>query len=231
MLPKVIIHNAVSADGCITGFPVDLGQYYGLAMGMEEDATLVGCDTMLTAGDEVPEENESAFEPPEIDPDDDSPLLVIPDSRGRLKSWHHWREQPYWSRMVALCSEKTPKKHLRYLEKRHVDRIVAGNKKVDLAAALEELRGRYKVRKVRVDSGGTLNGILLRAGLVDEVSLLVHPTLVGSVSPLTVFHAPEPESEDDLIDLRLTHVEKLKRNIVWLRYKVKKKKVMKKKKR
>jgi 2,5-diamino-6-(ribosylamino)-4(3H)-pyrimidinone 5'-phosphate reductase len=32
---------------------------------------------------------------------------------------------------------------------------------------------------VRVDSGGALNGALLRAGLVDEVSLLVHPVLAG----------------------------------------------------
>ena len=32
---------------------------------------------------------------------------------------------------------------------------------------------------MRVDSGGALNGALLRAGLVDEISLLVHPVLVG----------------------------------------------------
>ena len=32
---------------------------------------------------------------------------------------------------------------------------------------------------MRVDSGGALNGALLRAGLVDELSLLVHPVLVG----------------------------------------------------
>ena len=34
-------------------------------------------------------------------------------------------------------------------------------------------------RVVRVDSGGGLNGALLQAGPVDEVSLLVHPCLVG----------------------------------------------------
>jgi len=31
MLPKVILHNAVSLDGRIDGFPIDLFQYYELA--------------------------------------------------------------------------------------------------------------------------------------------------------------------------------------------------------
>ena len=45
---------------------------------------------------------------------------------------------------------------------------------LDLPAALAGFEG-----VVRVDSGGALNGALLRAGLVDEISLLVHPVLVG----------------------------------------------------
>jgi hypothetical protein len=36
------------------------------------------------------------------------------------------------------------------------------------------------VQAVRVDAGGTLNGLLLRAGLVDEVSLIVAPYLAGT---------------------------------------------------
>ena len=31
--------------------------------------------------------------------------------------------------------------------------------------------------------GGRLNGVLLRAGLVDELHLLVHPVLVGGDTP------------------------------------------------
>lgn len=34
-------------------------------------------------------------------------------------------------------------------------------------------------RVMRVDTGGTLNGILLRQGLVTEVSLFIYPSLVG----------------------------------------------------
>jgi 2,5-diamino-6-(ribosylamino)-4(3H)-pyrimidinone 5'-phosphate reductase len=33
---------------------------------------------------------------------------------------------------------------------------------------------------VRTDAGGTLNGVLVRAGLVDELSVVVAPQLAGA---------------------------------------------------
>jgi len=36
---------------------------------------------------------------------------------------------------------------------------------------------------------GRLNGVLFRAGLVDEVSVLVNPCLVGGTSPRSIFRA------------------------------------------
>jgi len=52
MLPRVIIHNAVSMNGQTTGFPVDLGLYYGLVSRWKENATLAGADTLLAAARE-----------------------------------------------------------------------------------------------------------------------------------------------------------------------------------
>jgi 2,5-diamino-6-(ribosylamino)-4(3H)-pyrimidinone 5'-phosphate reductase len=50
MRPRVILHNAVSLDGRVTGFFVDLGIYYRLASHWGEDVTLAGCDTLLAPG-------------------------------------------------------------------------------------------------------------------------------------------------------------------------------------
>ncbi len=85
---------------------------------------------------------------------------------------------------------------------------------------LEQLNERYGVRTVRVDSGGTLNGVLLRAGLVDEFSLLITPSLVGGTSPKSAFRAPDLTSVDGVIPLRLLQVEKLEGDHLWLRYEV-----------
>ena len=218
MLPRVILHNAVSLDGRFDWFTPDIGRFYELASRWQEDATLVGSDTILAA--EAPPEDHEAFEPPKAEPDDPRPLLVVPDSRGQIRSWHFLRRQPYWRDVVALCSHSTPRAYFEYLEQQHIDCIVAGDDHVDLRAALEELNQRYAAKVVRVDSGGTLNGALLRAGLVHEVSLLIHPSLVGGTSPRSMFRAPDLACAVGVAQLRLTHVEQLEGDLVWLRYEV-----------
>jgi len=243
MRPRVILHNAISLDGRLDGFPVDLQQYYELAGIWKEDATLAGSDTMLKAAEEVSPEDEDNLIPVEPDPDDRRPLLVIPDSLGRIRTWNYLRTLPYWSRFVALCSRSTPEEYLQYLEKRHIDCIVAGEDHVDLAAALLELNRRYGVKVVRVDAGGTLNRELLIRGLIDEISILVCPYLVGGQRHSCLFFpartadkavnsgkkdipdGPDdpdiPKDPDGATRLELMQMERLKGDVVWLRYKVK----------
>jgi 2,5-diamino-6-(ribosylamino)-4(3H)-pyrimidinone 5'-phosphate reductase len=232
MLPHVILHNAVSLDGRIDGFPIDLQQYYALAATWKEDATLAGSQTFLKTASVAPPEEESAFIQPEIDPSDQRAILVIPDSRGRIRIWHYLRSLPYWHHFVALCSKSTPRDYLRYLKERHIDCIIAGEDHVDLRMALAELYSQYFVRVVRVDAGGTLNCLLLRQGLVSEVSVLFYPSLAGGETSSNIFRAPDlPHVADaDLtsglgaestIPLRLMAAEKLKGDVMWLRYEVK----------
>ena len=80
------------------------------------------------------------------------------------------------------------------------------------------LNKKFGIKVIRVDSGGTLCGILLRLGLVDEVNLLVHPVLVGGTSPKTFFKADDLKTAEDLIDLKLKDIQKLKNDIILLSY-------------
>lgn len=220
MLPKVIIYNAISLDGRNTGFEPDLGLYYQIARKFSEDATLVGSHTFLNPMEDIPEEDETAFEPPRYESDDKRPILVVPDSKGRVRTWHAWRSQPYWRDWIVLVSESTPKDFLEYLDKRHIKHITVGEEKVDLKAALEKLYDDFNVRTVRVDSGGILNGVLLRDGLASEVNLLVHPRLVGEKSSLSFYRVGEGTAGDEMISLKLVHTEKKKDDILLLKYDV-----------
>ena len=96
MLPRVILHNAVSLDGRIDWFTPDVGQFYELTSRWKEDATLAGSNTIFKPEEELPPEDESAFAPPQKDPNDTRSLLVVPDSRGRVRNWHVLRTWPYW---------------------------------------------------------------------------------------------------------------------------------------
>ncbi len=177
MKPTVIVYVSTTLDGCTTGFDVDLAVHYSIAQRIGEDATLAGCESMLIAssGQVDPE----AVEPPPAQPDDPRPVLVVVDSRGRLQNWAYWKRQPMFSGWIALCSRMTPAAHLDDLDRLGVTRIVAGEDRIDLRRALSLLRSEHGIERIRVESGGVLNGVLLDQGLVDEVHLLVHPILLG----------------------------------------------------
>jgi 2,5-diamino-6-(ribosylamino)-4(3H)-pyrimidinone 5'-phosphate reductase len=220
MHPRVILHNQVSVDGRIDSIKVDMGLFYGLASEWEADAMLAGSDTMLAAYQGVPEDDGSKPDTPQHEPGAGRSLLVVPDSRGRLRHWSRMKREPWWRDAMALCSQATPRAYLQYLRQNDVDYVLAGEERVDFRLALAELRTRYGIETVQVDSGGTLNGVLLRAGLVDEVSLIVSPSLVGGTEAHSIYRAPELTSSEGVIGLKLIHLERVQADLVWLRYEV-----------
>lgn len=186
----------------ITGFTADLGLYYETAGSLPQDAVLTGSGTLLAAAraegvDLTGEDPEQP--PPASAPDDPRPWLAVVDSRGRLTRPSWLRGQPYWRDILVLCSRTTPAVHLDRLRRHHVAHLVVGDDRVDLAAALHTLADTYGVRRVRVDAGATLNAALLRAGLVDEISI------AGL-------------AETGQVPLELLDVERLRDNHIWLRY-------------
>ncbi len=150
------------------------------------------------------------------------PLLVIADSRGRVRCWDAIRKWPYMRDVLALCSTSTPQQYRDYLRERKIGAIVAGDDHIDMRPALEALNKDYGVKTVRVDSGGTLNSVLLQAGVVDEVSVLVHPYLAGGLPDPTMFDPHKAGFNDLQVPLAHVHTEVMGNGIVWLRYLVEK---------
>lgn len=218
MMPHVVLHVEASLDGRIDHIHPDVGRFYGLAAGFHEDAILTGADTVL-GGDELPAQDDTEPPTPEAI-GGDGPLFVVTDSRCRFDRWNWLRKQPYWRDAVALVTQTSPADRLERLAGQDVPMIVCGEQRVDLRAALETLVTLYDVRTVRVDSGGALSGALVRAGLVDEVSVLLEPVLVGGVAPRTFLRGPDPSAPGHVAQLHLLKVEQFDDGLVWLRYDV-----------
>ncbi len=215
MRPRVIVHNEVSLDGRMDVYAGDMGLYYETAAKLGADASLVGSQTIISGMEQFGDDLET-----ETISDPDGPLLAVVDSRGRIDQWEVLKRQPYWGRIVVLCSEATPHGYTDMLASLDIDHMVHGARHADLEASLEELGTRFGVQVLRIDSGGTLTGVLLREGLVDEVSLLIDPCVVGGESPASVFRAPDVAGADEVTRLALRHFEKLPGDVVWLRYDV-----------
>lgn len=228
MLPYVVVHNEMSLDARMDGLEVDMGRFYSLAGTWHEDCTLVGSETLLAGMPELGSAGEAvALEPAESGHEatatggneDARPLLAAVDSRGRLPGLGQLRGQPYWRDVVALCSAATPPAHLETLAADGVRTIVAGIERVDLRRALEWLADEHQVELVRVDAGGSLVGALLRAGLVDEVSMVIEPRLVGGETPRWLVQAPDA-GPGDVVALKLSGLERFGDDALWLRYEV-----------
>lgn len=222
MHPYVILHMGISLDGRIDWGGGSDNPYYELVEQFHADTDISGSNTILQAN--FPDDPQKVLGGiyDEWIKKSDRPIHAIVDSKGRIKNWEVIKKQPWWRDYVSLCSEETPQTHLQYLRQVGIAYIIAGKQHVDLRDALEQLNLRFGTQRVRVDSGGVLNGVLLREGLVDEVSVIISPSLVGGVSPKTMYVAPDLDSEEGVISLTLSHVETIRDCYLWLRYNTKK---------
>lgn len=69
-----------------------------------------------------------------------------------------------------------------------------------------------------LEGGGRINGHMLAAGLIDEVSLLVAPVADGRVGTPALFDVVG--SDISAVALRLENVDRREDDILWLRYRV-----------
>ncbi len=181
MKPKLIVHNSVSLDLCISGFEADMMIHYSVAASFKAQAHLVGSVTAKTGvGEfgEMAEEKEEDFKKPEGK--EGKPYFVLIDTEGKMWNLLHLiRSSEYFRDAIVLVSDKTSKDYLTYLEKRSYDYIKTGKNKIDLKKALEQLSKKYKIKTIMTDTGPTLSSILFDNGLVDELSLIIVSEVVG----------------------------------------------------
>lgn len=219
MLPKIIVHNSVSLDGSLTNFEPNMELHYDIAGRYKPDAHLIGSRTvkagveLYSAG--VPVEEESDFIKPERDKN--LPYWVIVDSRGLTKGLLHiMRRFEYSKDVIVLVSETTPKIFIDYLKKRNYGYHVIGKNHVHLKKALELLVKKYDIKTILTDTGKILGSLLLDEGLVTEVSMLVHPVIVGDKADY--FFSTVKNSHA----LKMKKCEVMQNGYVWIGYNIKK---------
>jgi riboflavin biosynthesis pyrimidine reductase len=217
----------VSTDGRIVvdGWPDSAAvrrEYERIHASFEPDGWICGRVTMEPFAKRVRSEAEVARQhaggPPREDyvaPGEHESFAFAIDPSGRLA----WESNDIdGDHVVAILSERVSDHYLAFLRERGVSYLLAGGRDVDLRLALEKIGARFGVRTLLLEGGGRVNGGMLRAGLIDEVSLLVAPVADGRVGTPALFDV----DGDDVTPHRLAleAVERSADDVLWLRYRI-----------
>lgn len=123
--------------------------------------------------------------------------------------------------ILVILTEQVPDSHLAGLRGEGISYIFAGKTEVDLALAFETLSRELGIRNLLIEGGGGANGAVLRAGLLDELSLVISPAIDGSTGAPTVFNSGDKDLGPAPIErMVLASHEVLDGGAVWLRYKM-----------
>ncbi len=122
------------------------------------------------------------------------PLRVVVDSKLRMTADRDMLAQTGQTLVFTCEADAT-------LANAEVMTVPAIAGRVDLHAVLDEL-GRRQINEVHLESGATLSGAMLQAGLVDELLIYIAPVLMGDAAR-GLFHLPGLERMADRMPLEI----------------------------
>ena len=124
--------------------------------------------------------------------------------------------------IVVVLTEQVSDAHLAGLRAERVSYVFAGKSELDLTLTLEILNRELGVKRLLLEGGGTVNGAFLRAGLVDEISLILIPAVDGAKGAPSVFDSGDAQAEPrpPIEAMSLEGSQVLEGGAVWLRYRL-----------
>lgn len=187
MKPYVICHMITSIDGGLhpsrwTKSPdgtrdIWSGAYEAIHKHFGADAWMVGRVTMAEMSKGMPHAPETypaPSRPLHVGDGEATSFAVAIDRSGKL----HFRSADIdGDHVVVLLGRDVPDSHLAELAADGVSYIISDTDEIDLAASLASLTRHFGIRRLLLEGGAGINGSLLAAGLVDEVSILLAPAL------------------------------------------------------
>jgi riboflavin biosynthesis pyrimidine reductase len=227
MKPHVICHMSTSIDGRTR---LSRWRPKGAAGGLFEklheelggDAWLIGRVTgqEFAKGTAYPSATETTFPREDWFATRDAKAFgVVLDAYGKI-AWG--RSDIGGDPIVVVLTEKVSDAHLAGLRGEGISYIFAGKTELDLGQALETLNRELGIKRLLLEGGGVANGAFLRAGLVDEISLILFPTVDGAKGVSSIFDSSEAEAGQPapIRTMLLDSTQQLEGGVMWLRYRL-----------
>jgi len=179
----VVVNAAMSADGKLSSREREQIEISGPrdfnrvdALRADSDAVMVGVGTVLADDPSLTVDSKRRRADRQDRGDPPNPARVVADSRLRTPS--DARVLSDDAETFILTGEDAPQEVARQLEAAGATLVCAGQRRVDLPAALDALESRG-VDQLMVEGGGELIYSLFAADLVDRLSVFVGSLVIG----------------------------------------------------
>ena len=236
MRPKIICHMVASIDGRLRyqrwskpalGINSDTldGHYEQTANRMRADGWMVGRQTAQNMTDEAvptkPKTIPGDLRETHVADRKGRTLAVTVDPHGKV---HYGGDNIEGDHVIAILGEQVSEEYLAELREDGVSYLFAGNDGHDMQAAMEILTNTFGIKTLLLEGGGKINGTFLKAGLIDEISVLIYPGIDGLAGVPSIFEyvGARDEKPADGQSLRHFSTETLEGGTVWIRYTVEK---------
>ncbi len=215
--PYIICHMTTSLDGKVTGKFLHtpecnhaINYYYQIHRGYKADGFACGRVTMEESftGSWYPDlsEFEPAYSPMDYLTEDLGDFFAVAfDPHGAL-GWKSNRiidadEDPGYDKaqIIEVLTHQVSGRYLTYLQSLGIPYIFAGDTEIDIEEALFKLKAYFGINKLLLEGGSILNGAFQRAGVIDELSLVVAPIVADREDkPLFMDSSLENYSFEDI---------------------------------
>lgn len=231
MHPQIICQMMSSVDGRIVGngwtrpydgtdYETVIGCYFDISNDMGADAEWLGRKTVQT--DLVPDTFDHGDSPKADQFDtffgtrETARMCIVMDPTGKIR---YLDNRIMGENIIVVLGESVSKAYLDHLRELGISYLFAGPEGNDLNKALETL-GDFGIRKIMLQGGGIINAAFLKAGLIDELSLLIYPGIDGLAGVPAVFeyfgdNGKRPANGQSL---ELLSMKQLQHGVAWLRY-------------
>lgn len=149
---------------------------------------------------------------------DSNRLTIIIDPQGKIR---YTDNQVEGENMIAVLSEKVSGNYLTFLQEKGISYLFAGEDGKDIVKAMDTLGKEFGMKTILLEGGGIINGAFLKAGLIDELSLMIYPGIDGLSGRAAIFEYFGKEGEMPAAGQSLEFIssEVLNDGIVRLQYK------------
>jgi 2,5-diamino-6-(ribosylamino)-4(3H)-pyrimidinone 5'-phosphate reductase len=77
-------------------------------------------------------------------------------------------------------------------------KIIYYENRINFVDCFYQLKHKYNINKMTIQTGGTLNSILLREKLIDKLSIVIAPALIGGKDTSTLIDGESLKTFEDL---------------------------------